>query len=627
MTDGPDAVEHLLELLDLLAHDASGERLAQVLPAARTAGVPDAGLDRVQRATEWALRIRRTLTEHRRREAELEALFDTASDLAGARDPDAVLRSIVRRARMLLGTDVAYLSMNEPAAGGTYMRVTDGSVSALFQQVHLGMGEGLGGLVAQTARPYATADYFADLRFNHTTPIDSAVKDEGLVAILGVPLKLGARVIGVLYAANRTPRQFPPDEVALLSSLADHAAIALDTAHLLEETRVALRERNEANEVIRAHSEAMRRAEEAHDQLADLVLRGADVPEVATAVAKVLGGAIAVHDSDGGELARIGAVKGHPARSAVNTSRASGRAVAQDGTWVCAVLAGRELLGSISLTGRPDLADADRRLFERASVVTALLLLLRRSVAEAENKVRGELITDLLTAPDRDPTGLAARARRVGVELTAPHVVLVADGTAAPRERLVAAAAHLASVRRGLAGVHGEHVVLLLPGSAVAADAADTARVLGKAVGTPVTVGAGGPAAGPDRVAAAHAEAARCLSALLVLDRQGQGGTLAELGFVGVLLGDRADVSGYVRATLGPLLDYDASRGTELVRTLGAYFACGANLSRAKEELHVHVNTVVQRLDRVATLLGDDWQSPERVLEVQLALRLLRLVG
>jgi len=35
----------------------------------------------------------------------------------------------------------------------------------------------------------------------------------------------------------------------------------------------------------------------------------------------------------------------------------------------------------------------------------------------------------------------------------------------------------------------------------------------------------------------------------------------------------------------------------------------------------------VQRLDRVATLLGDDWQSPERVLEIQLALKLLLLVG
>jgi DNA-binding PucR family transcriptional regulator len=38
------------------------------------------------------------------------------------------------------------------------------------------------------------------------------------------------------------------------------------------------------------------------------------------------------------------------------------------------------------------------------------------------------------------------------------------------------------------------------------------------------------------------------------------------------------------------------------------------------------VNTAAQRLDRVARLLGPDWQQPDRALEVQLALRLHRLL-
>jgi hypothetical protein len=38
------------------------------------------------------------------------------------------------------------------------------------------------------------------------------------------------------------------------------------------------------------------------------------------------------------------------------------------------------------------------------------------------------------------------------------------------------------------------------------------------------------------------------------------------------------------------------------------------------------VNTVTQRLERVGRLLGDTWQDPERQLEVQLALRLNKLV-
>lgn len=575
--------DEVRQLLDLLAEGASGEQLA--------------------RATELALRIGNTLAAHRRREVELTALFETASDLARLRDPDEVLRSIVHRARMLLGADMSYLSLNDEPAGKTYMRVTEGSVSALFQQLRLGMGEGLGGLVAQTARPYATPGYAADKRFRHTQTIDTAVREEGLVAILGVPLSLGRKVIGVLYAADRASREWVADEVALLSSLANHAAVALDNARLLDE--------------ISAHNDAMRRAEDAHDRLMDVVLRGGDVPEVAAALAEVLDGGIALHDADGLELARVGTAD-PPAAAAVAAARASGRAVSTEDTWVCAVQAGQELLGSLVLTGRPALDDADRRLFERAGVVTALLLMLRRSVAAAEDEVRGELLTDLLTAPERNPAALAERGRRLGIDLTAPHSVLIAHAETVSRRRLAMASARYAA----LVGVHAEQVVLLAPDGEPGKLAGRIAAELSSTLDTPVTVGAAGPVSGVPALAVAHAEAARCVRSLLALGRAGHGAALADLGFVGLLLGDPTDLAGYVRTTLGPVLDYDERRGTELVHTLRTYFACGANLTRAKDVLHVHVNTVVQRLERISSLLGPDWHTPERALEIQLALRL-----
>lgn len=625
MSDMRDSAEHLLRLFELLVADDTSEQLAEVPSEAREEGLDETGLSRVERASKLALRVRHTLTERRRHESELAALFETAGDLARVRDLDAVLRAIVHRARMLLGSHIAYLSLNDDEAGTTYMRVTDGSVSALFQQVLLGMGEGLGGLVAQTARPYSTPSYFDDERFTHTHAIDSAVRDERLVAILGVPLKVGGAVIGVLYAADRATRDFSPDEVALLSSLADHAAIAIDTARLLEETRSALDELNAAHETIREHNAAMRRAEQAHDRLTDLVLRGGDVGDIAAGVADVLGGGILVHDAEGGELARSGTGSLPYPATAVGNSRASGRAVPWQENLVCAVLAGPELLGSLTLTGRYELADADRRLFERAGVVTALVLLMRRRTAEAEERVRDDLITELLTA-DRDHPGLLARARRVGVDLTREHAVL-AMHTAASRDRTISATARYATRHGGLAGTHGERLVLLLPATDVGAVAADAARSLSMTLGSPATVGAAGPASGPEDVRATHDEASRCLRALLALGRHGQGASLPDLGFLGVLLGDRADLNGYVTTTLGQVLDYDARRGTALVDTLRSYFECGANLSRTAKDLHVHVNTVSQRLERISSLLGSDWHQPSRALEIQLALQLHRLTG
>ena len=255
-----------------------------------------------------SIQVRERLLTQRRREDELTALYETAYDLARLSDLDSLLEAIVHRARQLLHTDMAYLTMNDPRRADTYMRVTDGSISAQFQQVRLAMGEGLGGQVAQSAMPYSTASYFDDERFMHTLAIDAAVADEGLVAILGVPLQLGSTVIGVLYAANRSERPFSRAEVALLSSLAAHAAAAIDKARLLDETREALSELRNVNLLLQARTQSVERASGAHDRMAQVVLRGGGVEEIARALVDVLGGALLLLDEGGRPLCSVGTV-------------------------------------------------------------------------------------------------------------------------------------------------------------------------------------------------------------------------------------------------------------------------------------------------------------------------------
>lgn len=615
--------------LELLARGASADAYEQPVLLARAEGVPAERITALEQARNLALRVRSELEGRRRREAELSALFETAHDLAGLRDLDAVLRAIVQRARSLLGTDVAYLSLNDTARGDTYMRVTEGSVAARFQQLRLGMGEGLGGLVAQTARPYVTDDYFKDARFQHTRTIDAGVRDEGLVAILGVPLMLGHHVIGVLFAADRRARVFEREQIALLGSFAALAAAAIDTANLLAETRSALAGLERANEIIRDRSGVIERASDVHDRLAELVLRGGGVHDVAAAVSQVLAGTVEFTEASSA-----------PPR-ALETSRAEGHAVRHEDDWIAAVAAGDELLGALVLRGHPGLDPVDQLTLERAAMVTSLLLLARRSAAEAEQRVRGELLDDLLDARDRDPRLLGDRARRLRADLDAAHVVLAArlDATAADadqeadaRRRLWAAASHLAATRHGLAAARDGGTVLLLPlpaGDGATDLARRTARQLGTAVHEAVTVGASAPvedlAAHPDAVAAAYTEARRCLDALRLLGRSGDGAAAEDFGFLGLLLAGDQNVSGFVERTIGQVVAYDERRGTELLRTLDAYFACGMSPARTKDALHVHVNTVAQRLERVGRLLGDDWQSPDRALEIQLALRLHRL--
>ena len=111
----------------------------------------------------------------------------------------------------------------------------------------------------------------------------------------------------------------------------------------------------------------------------------------------------------------------------------------------------------------------------------------------------------------------------------------------------------------------------------------------------------------------------------MALGRSGTGGSAQSLGFAGLVSGS-APVGAYVARALGPLLDYDRARGTDLLGTLQAYFAAGGSPRHAATQLHVHVNTVAQRLERIGSLLGTGWQRPEQSLELQLALRLRRLM-
>ena len=588
--------------------------LAEGAPASELGGVRD----ETGEARELALRVRAAFDSRRRREAELTALVETARDLASLRDPGGLLEAIVRRARTLLGTDVSYLTLYDPDAGDTFMRATDGSVSVEFQNVRLSLGDGLGGLVASTHKPYWSADYLHDHRFQHTGTIDSAVGDEGLVSICGTPLVVEDEFVGVLFAANRSPRPFSPDQVALLGSLAALAAVSIVQTRSAEE--------------VRRHTAGVERAAAAHDRFAELVLAGGGVDDITRALGDLLGGWVVFLDSEGEALSSHGPV---PSEGDKDTAALAGsRAVVEtSGTgrlahdpdrdqWAIAVKAPQTPLGALVLGGAGLLDDADRRTLERAAVVCALVLLFERTAAEAEQRVRTDLVSDLVSGRG-DPQSLAARARSQGVDPSAPLAVLVAHASDQTPRRTLLLAAHAAAGPGSVVGEHDGNVVALLPADDPHAAAGQLAARLAR-LGS-VTVGAAGPVTVGGDVPAGWREAVRTLDAMVALGLQGRGAGSAHLGFAGLVVGSTPDIDGYVRTQLGPLLDYDARRGSELVKTLQAYFDAGGSPRHAATTLHVHVNTVSQRLERITALLGASWQQPDAALELQLALRLRRL--
>lgn len=569
--------------------------------------------------------------EYDRRNRQLEALYETAGELTALRDVDRLLTTIVRRSRLLLRSDVAYLMLLDEDREEIYMRAVEGIQTQEFLEIRLKVGEGIAGLVASSGVPLWTSDYSHDEHL--AMRIDATVRRESLKAIAGVPLSSAGRSAGVLLVADRQSRDFTRDEVTALASLGHHAAIALNNAALFQEAQDAVDRWKDASARVEQQNQALQRAAEVHEQLIELLLHGASVSEVAEAVASIVGGEVVLLDPGGIPLTASQDVHHLDPDDLEAAFMAAGRAhlLPRPGTTtrVVAVQAGPRRLAALLHRGEL-ITPAEVRALERAAMVTATLLLDRRAQDDARVRAMGQVLDELLVDSEPDVARIRRRAQIAGVALpSGPYVVAVALAPvdAAGNVDLDAVAA-LATRESWLTRVEGRQATLLVDGSDATLTARTLAERLADVVGEPITVGAAGPTTHLVGLPALFQRAHTCAKVLETTGQRGRGASTEDLGLYALLLSDvgRERIEDFVAETIGAVQRWDREGTGHLMTTLEQYFEEGGQTGRLAEALYVHVNTLYQRLDRLDRLLGPGWRRGEQALQVHLAVRLAGLL-
>ncbi len=277
----------------------------------------------------------------------------------------------------------------------------------------------------------------------------------------------------------------------------------------------------------------------------------------------------------------------------------------------------------------PDWEPEDVEATDELAAIAALDRVRREEGLRAARHIAEEAVA-LADSGGSQPE-IAVRLRQAGLDSSAPLVAVVADF--AGRPDLLQSAR---TVLEDIAARFGPPVVAvsrdgraaaLLPGDRL--DLPDDARRalqrLAPGIGRlRLTVGISTPSA-PGAVSGALEEAryARRLAEL-------------RTGAVSVVSGDEvtshvlllATVPDDVRRTfasrvLGQMLDYDQRNAAGLRQTLEAFLECSGSWSRAAQMLHLHVNTVRYRMERIEQLTGRDLSRLEDRVDVFLALRSL----
>lgn len=131
-----------------------------------------------------------------------------------------LLDALLDRVRALLGADTAVVLLLDPARSHVVATAACGLDEEVRQGVRIPLGEGFAGRIAASREPVYLREVTGQ---NVVNPILLA---SGVRTLLGVPLIAGGDVLGVLHVGTLTPREFTPDDVALLQMVADRIALA-----------------------------------------------------------------------------------------------------------------------------------------------------------------------------------------------------------------------------------------------------------------------------------------------------------------------------------------------------------------------------------------------------------------
>jgi sugar diacid utilization regulator/GAF domain-containing protein len=636
----------LADLVRLLHQNASAEEMADRLVRAEALPNDMPGKSGIVELVRMAMAVRNRLELQQQSEQGMLAVIDSAKDLSGRLDLTGLLHAIVTRARNLLGAQLTWLTIHDAESDEFRVRVSDGAIAGNTTHMTAGRDRGVVGVVMSTRLPFATSDYLHDTRFLHDPALDETFRNEGIEALVGVPLIYDDKVIGLLFVADRYPRTHTALNISILCTLATHAAVAINNAQAFEQANAALKKADAARAERERHVREMQGAAEAHEQLTSLLARGASLGTLCQSIAQLLCGHVLVIDEASQVIGR-GAAPGHEGGAAqryaphdahsnailtaMRESRLAGKSVIAweaDGELcrVNAVIGGNDVLGAVLLFRREHLSEVSIRTFERSANVIAVVLLSQERLEAEKARDVSTLLRALVSPRQEEPALTSERAARFGLDLSQP-LCLILIGTEALKPGFVARRLRATKRFSGMVLDEVDGVVALV---CKATEARDIAGEFGAAsqreFGDQYRGVVSRPIQAPAEIPGLYSTLRR---ALVVLDRIGVRGKILhqnEMALYSVLFEthDSASLASFIDASIGKLISHDERRGSELTGTLLSYFDSNQNATSTAGQLGLHVNTVRQRLANIEELLGY-WGSPNRALELHVALRLWSL--
>jgi anti-sigma regulatory factor (Ser/Thr protein kinase)/putative methionine-R-sulfoxide reductase with GAF domain len=141
---------------------------------------------------------------------------------------DSLLDELLGRTREILGVDTVAILLFDERRRELVARAAKGLEEEVEQGVRIPSGRGFAGRIAAERVPIFIADV------DHADIVNPILRSRGVRSLLGVPLIVEGRLVGVLHVGTLTRREFTNDDAVLLQLVAARAAPAIERARLFD---------------------------------------------------------------------------------------------------------------------------------------------------------------------------------------------------------------------------------------------------------------------------------------------------------------------------------------------------------------------------------------------------------
>ena len=187
----------------------------------------------------------RLYQEARQRRRELETIAQVSKAVASECYLDEILELIVTVTAQLMGSKVCSLMLLDEAKQMLVIKATQALSPAYRNKPPIQVGQSVSGRAVKERQPISVLDV---TQANGYMYPEIAAR-EGLKSLLSVPMMIKERATGVLNLYTTTEHQFSRDEIQVLSTIANQAAVAIEHTRVFEQS-VALQKSLEERKLI-----------------------------------------------------------------------------------------------------------------------------------------------------------------------------------------------------------------------------------------------------------------------------------------------------------------------------------------------------------------------------------------